>query len=105
MEPVWWHLPNKTARPPTGRELIEMPPKEFGVAPKVRVLNRPMLRVPRPGSKPEIGELYEMLYQKRFLPTFFDSTKFAREIRLRRGKLLIRRESESVGGFPISGKL
>jgi len=78
-ESAWnqvWHLPT-TPDPPTGRELIEMAAKEFGVAPKFRVLNRPMLRVAA-WFKPEIGELYEMLYQSDS-PYLFDSTKFARE--------------------------
>ena len=39
-----WHLPTAPA-PPTGKEFIEMAAKEFGVAPKYRVLSRPMLRV------------------------------------------------------------
>jgi len=78
-ESAWnqvWHLPT-TPDPPTGREFIEMAAKEFGVAPKYRVLGRPMLRVAG-WFKPLIGESYEMLYQSdsRYL---FDSTKFAKE--------------------------
>jgi nucleoside-diphosphate-sugar epimerase len=71
-----WHLPT-APNPPTGREFIEMAAKEFGVAPKFRVLNRPMLRVAG-WFKPEIGESYEMLYQSDS-PYLFDSTKFAKE--------------------------
>ena len=78
-ESAWnqvWHLPT-AADPPTGREFIEMAAKEFGVAPKFRVLSRPMLRVAG-WFKPEIGESYEMLYQSDS-PYLFDSTKFAKE--------------------------
>jgi nucleoside-diphosphate-sugar epimerase len=78
-ESAWnqvWHLPT-TPDPPTGRELIEMAAKEFGIDPKFRVLSRPMLRVAG-WFKPEIGESYEMLYQSDS-PYIFDSTKFTRE--------------------------
>lgn len=78
-ESAWnqvWHLPT-APNPPTGREFIEMAAKEFGVAPKFRVLSRPVLRVVG-WFKPEIGESYEMLYQgdSSYL---FDSAKFAKE--------------------------
>jgi nucleoside-diphosphate-sugar epimerase len=78
-ESAWnqvWHLPT-APNPPAGREFIEMAAKEFGVAPKFRVLSRPMLRLAG-WFKPLIGESYEMLYQSdsRYL---FDSTKFAKE--------------------------
>ena len=78
-ESAWnqvWHLPT-APHPPTGREFIEMAAKEFGVAPKFRVLSRPMLRVVG-WFKPVIGESYEMLYQSDS-PYLFDSTKFAKE--------------------------
>jgi nucleoside-diphosphate-sugar epimerase len=78
-ESAWnqvWHLPT-APNPPTGREFIEMAAKEFDVAPKFRVLRRPMLRVVG-WFKPLIGESYEMLYQSDS-PYLFDSTKFARE--------------------------
>jgi nucleoside-diphosphate-sugar epimerase len=78
-ESAWnqvWHLPT-AANPPTGREFIDMAAKEFGVAPKFRVLSRPMLRVVG-WFKPQIGESYEMLYQSDS-PYLFDSTKFAKE--------------------------
>jgi len=71
-----WHLPT-APDPPTGKEFVEMAAKEFGVAPKYRVLSRPMLRVAG-WFKPLIGESYEMLYQSDS-PYLFDSTKFARE--------------------------
>jgi nucleoside-diphosphate-sugar epimerase len=78
-ESAWnqvWHLPT-APDPPTGKEFIEMAAKEFGVAPKFRVLSRPMLRVAG-WFKPLIGESYEMLYQSDS-PYLFDSTKFAKE--------------------------
>jgi len=78
-ESAWnqvWHLPT-APNPPTGRQLIEMAAKEFGVVPKFRVLSRPMLRVVG-WFKPEIGESYEMLYQGDS-PYLFDSSKFAKE--------------------------
>jgi nucleoside-diphosphate-sugar epimerase len=78
-ESAWnqvWHLPT-APDPPTGREFIEMAAKEFGVAPKFRVLNRPMLRVAG-WFKPLIAESYEMLYQSDSA-YLFDSTKFAKE--------------------------
>ena len=78
-ESAWnqvWHLPT-APDPSTGRVFIEMVAKEFGVAPKYRVLSRPMLRVAG-WFKPEIGESYEMLYQSD-TPYLFDSTKFAKE--------------------------
>jgi nucleoside-diphosphate-sugar epimerase len=71
-----WHLPTAPA-PPTGKEFIEMAAKEFGVAPKYRVLSRPMLRVAG-WFNPLVRESYEMLYQSDS-PYPFDSTKFAKE--------------------------
>jgi nucleoside-diphosphate-sugar epimerase len=78
-ESAWnqvWHLPT-APDPPTGKEFIEMAAKEFGVAPKYRVLSRPMLRVAG-WFNPLVGESYEMLYQSES-PYRFDSTKFAQE--------------------------
>jgi nucleoside-diphosphate-sugar epimerase len=78
-EPAWnqvWHLPT-TPAPPTGKEFIAMAAKEFDVAPKYRVLSKPMLRVAG-WFKPVIRESYEMLYQSDS-PYLFDSTKFAKE--------------------------
>lgn len=78
-ESAWnqvWHLPT-VADPPTGEQFIEMAAREFGVAPKYRVLNRPMLRVAG-WFNSMIGESYEMLYQSDS-PYLFDSTKFATE--------------------------
>lgn len=54
-----------------------MAAKEFSVAPKYRVLSRPMIRVVG-WFDPKVGETYEMLYQNDS-PYLFDSSKFARE--------------------------
>ncbi|MEO8052992.1 MAG: NAD-dependent dehydratase, partial [Acidobacteriota bacterium] len=78
-ESAWnqvWHLPT-APNPPTGKEFIAMAAKEFGVAPKYRVLYRPILRVAG-WFKSDIRESYEMLYQSDS-PYVFDSTKFAKE--------------------------
>lgn len=78
-ETAWnqvWHLPTAPA-PPTGREFVAMAAKEFGVAPKVRVLPRPLLRVVGLFDT-NVRESYEMLYQSDS-PYLFDSTKFATE--------------------------
>lgn len=70
-----WHLPT-TPNPPNGREFIIMAAEAFGVAPKYRVLSRPMVRVVG-WFQPIVGEIYEMLYQNDS-PYIFDSSKFAR---------------------------
>ena len=78
-ESAWnqvWHLPT-APNPPTGREFIGMAAKEFGVASKYMVLNRPMLRA-YGWFKPVVRESYEMLYQSDS-PYLFDSTKFAQK--------------------------
>ena len=61
----------------TGREFIALAAKELGVAPRHRVLSRPMLRVAG-WFDPLVAESYEMLYQSE-APYLFDSGKFARE--------------------------
>ncbi len=71
-----WHLPT-APNPLTGREFIETAAAEFGVAPKYRVLSRPMLRVAG-WFNPLVRESYEMLYQNDS-PYLFDSSKFAKE--------------------------
>ena len=71
-----WHIPT-APDPPTGREFVTLAAKEFGVAPKYRVLSRPTLRVAGWFSA-QIRESYEMLYQSD-APYLFDSSKFARE--------------------------
>ncbi len=78
-ESAWnqvWHLPT-APNPPTGREFIAMAASEFGVAPKYRVLSRPMLRLAG-WFNPQVRESYEMLYQSDSA-YLFDSTKFANE--------------------------
>ncbi len=78
-ESAWnqvWHLPT-TPDPPTGKEFIAMAAKEFGGAPKYRVLSRPILWLAG-WFNPQVRESYEMLYQSEF-PYLFDSTKFAKE--------------------------
>ena len=77
-ETAWnqtWHVPT-ASNPPTGKEFIGMAAREFGIAPRHRVLSRPMIKVAGWFDK-TIGETYEMLYQydRDYL---FDSTKFAK---------------------------
>jgi nucleoside-diphosphate-sugar epimerase len=71
-----WHVPT-SPRPLTGREFVALAGKEFGIAPKHRVLTRPMLRLAG-WFNPVVAESYEMLYQSDS-PYLFDSSKFARE--------------------------
>jgi nucleoside-diphosphate-sugar epimerase len=71
-----WHVP-ATPNPVTGKEFIALTAKEFGVAPKYRVLSRPILRLAGLFD-PLVAESYEMLYQSDS-PYLFDSSKFARE--------------------------
>ncbi len=78
-ESAWnqvWHLPT-APNPPTGKEIIEMAAAAFGVAPKYRVLSRPLLRAVGLFN-PLVRESYEMLYQSD-APYLFDSTKFTKE--------------------------
>jgi nucleoside-diphosphate-sugar epimerase len=75
-ESAWnqtWHVPT-AADPPTGREFIQMAAKEFGVAPKYRVLGKSLIRLGGCFDR-TLRELGEMLYQndREYL---FDSTKF-----------------------------
>jgi nucleoside-diphosphate-sugar epimerase len=77
-ESAWnqtWHVAT-TPNPPTGKEFVGTAAKEFGVAPRYRVLSRPMVRV-MGWFNPLVGEVYEMLYQND-AAYLFDSTKFAR---------------------------
>jgi len=78
-ETAWnqtWHVPT-TPNPPTGREFVTLAAKECGVAPRYRVLSRPMLWLAG-WFNPQVAESYEMLYQSAS-PYLFDSSKFARE--------------------------
>jgi nucleoside-diphosphate-sugar epimerase len=82
-ESAWnqvWHLPT-APNPPTGREFIAMAAGEFGVAPKYRVLSRPMLRLAG-WFNPQVRESYEDAVSERFsLPVRLD--KVRERIRLR----------------------
>ena len=71
-----WHVPT-APHPPIGREFVTLAAKEFHVAPKMRVLSRPMIKVVG-WFKPMIGELHEMLYQNDS-PYLFDSGKYEKE--------------------------
>jgi len=71
-----WHVPT-APHPLTGEEFVALVAKEFGVAPKYRVLSRLMLRLAG-WFDPLVAESYEMLYQSDS-PYLFDSSKYARE--------------------------
>ena len=71
-----WHV-STTPNPLTGREFVALAARELGVAPKYRVLSRPMIRMAG-WFDPLVAESYEMLYQSD-APYLFDSSKFARE--------------------------
>ena len=68
-----WHLPT-TNPAPTGRELIEMVAKEYGVKPKMMLLGKTMNRI-LGIFIPVLREVQEMLYQYE-IDYHFDSTKF-----------------------------
>jgi nucleoside-diphosphate-sugar epimerase len=74
-----WHVPTAPS-PPTGREFIAMAAKAFGVAPRYRVLGRPLLRFAG-WFDSDIRESYEMLYQYD-AEYLFDATKFATAFRV-----------------------
>jgi nucleoside-diphosphate-sugar epimerase len=77
-ESAWnqtWHVPT-ASKPPTGKEFIQMVANEFGVEPKYRVLNRPLIKVAGLFNS-DIRESYEMLYQSDS-EYLFDSTKFSK---------------------------
>jgi nucleoside-diphosphate-sugar epimerase len=71
-----WHVPT-APNPITGKEFVALTAKAFGMAPRHRVLSRPMLRIAG-WFDPVVAESYEMLYQNE-APYLFDSSKFARE--------------------------
>jgi len=78
-ETAWnqtWHVAT-APNPLTGREFVTLAARELGVAPKYRVLSRPMIRIAG-WFNPLVAESYEMLYQSDS-PYLFDSGKFARE--------------------------
>jgi nucleoside-diphosphate-sugar epimerase len=70
-----WHVPT-APQPPTGKEFIAMAAREFGVAPKYRVLRRPLVKIVGFFDS-NVRESYEMLYQNDS-PYIFDSSKFAK---------------------------
>jgi nucleoside-diphosphate-sugar epimerase len=76
-ESAWnqtWHVPT-APDPLTGREFILRAAEAMGASPKYRVLSRPMVRV-FGWFRPQVGEIYEMLYQNNS-PYIFDSSKYA----------------------------
>ncbi|HLJ61479.1 MAG TPA: NAD-dependent epimerase/dehydratase family protein [bacterium] len=76
--PAWnqtWHVPT-TPHPLTGRAFVSLAATALGVAPKYRVLSKPMIRLAG-WFNPLVAESYEMLYQSES-PYLFDSSKFAR---------------------------
>lgn len=70
-----WHVPT-TSNPPTGKDFVAMAAKEFGIAPRHRVLSRPVIRLAGLFDS-NVRESYEMLYQSDS-PYLFDSSKFAK---------------------------
>jgi nucleoside-diphosphate-sugar epimerase len=77
-ESAWnqtWHVPT-ASNPPAGKDFIRMVAKEFGVAPKYRVLSPLLLRVAGLFDS-DIRESFEMLYQSDS-EYLFDSTKFSK---------------------------
>ncbi|MGO9480380.1 MAG: NAD-dependent epimerase/dehydratase family protein [Candidatus Kryptoniota bacterium] len=74
-----WHLPT-ASNPLTGKEFIDAAAKEFGVAPKYRVLAGWMMRLAGLSDK-TTAELYEMLYQSKD-DYIFDSSKFQNAFRI-----------------------
>lgn len=76
-ESAWnqtWHLPT-SPNPPTGREFIGMAAEALGIAPRYRVLSKPMVRI-FGWFQPVVGEVHEMLYQNDS-PYLFDSSKYS----------------------------
>jgi nucleoside-diphosphate-sugar epimerase len=68
-----WHLP--TAHPAlTGKEMIELAAKEFGIEPKYTILSKGYIRLGGLFNK-LVKELFEMLYQNES-EYIFDSAKF-----------------------------
>jgi nucleoside-diphosphate-sugar epimerase len=71
-----WHIPT-SPNPLTGKEFVTLAATAFGVAPRYRVLRRPLIRLAG-WFDPLVAESYELLYQSES-PYLFDSSKFARE--------------------------
>jgi nucleoside-diphosphate-sugar epimerase len=70
-----WHIPT-ASKPPTGNEFIQIVANAFGVKPRYRVLNRPLIRIAGLFDS-NIRESYEMLYQSDS-EYLFDSSKFSK---------------------------
>jgi nucleoside-diphosphate-sugar epimerase len=70
-----WHVPT-AANPPTGKEFIAMVARELGVAPRYRVLGRPLIKLAGLFAS-DVRESYEMLYQND-TEYLFESTKFSK---------------------------
>jgi nucleoside-diphosphate-sugar epimerase len=80
-ESAWnqtWHVPT-SPNLPTGKQFIELVAKAFGVAPKYRVLGRPLVRLAGLFNS-DIRDSYEMLYQSDS-EYLFDSAKFSKAFR------------------------
>jgi nucleoside-diphosphate-sugar epimerase len=75
-ETAWnqtWHVPT-APNPLTGKAFVQLAAKAFGVAPKYRVLGRPLVKIAG-WFDSDIRESYEMLYQSES-EYLFDSSKF-----------------------------
>ena len=68
-----WHVPT-ASHPLTGKAFIQLAAKALGVAPKYRVLGRPLVKIAGLFDN-DIRESYEMLYQSE-AEYLFDSSKF-----------------------------
>ena len=75
-ESAWnqtWHVPT-APNPLTGKGFVQLVAKALGVAPKYRVLGRPLIKIAG-FFDADIRESYEMLYQSES-EYLFDSSKF-----------------------------
>jgi nucleoside-diphosphate-sugar epimerase len=75
-ESAWnrtWHVPT-APNPLTGKAFVELAAKALGVAPKCRVLGRPLVKIAG-WFDADVRESYEMLYQSE-AEYLFDSSKF-----------------------------
>jgi nucleoside-diphosphate-sugar epimerase len=70
-----WHVPT-APDPLTGKAFVHLVAKALGVAPKYRVLGRPLVKIAG-WFDADIRESYEMLYQSES-EYLFDSSKFTR---------------------------
>jgi nucleoside-diphosphate-sugar epimerase len=78
-ETAWnqtWHVPT-AQNPLTGKEFVALAAIALGLAPKYRVLSKPLIRIAG-WFDPLVSESYEMLYQNDS-PYLFDSSKFFKE--------------------------